>query len=432
MVDWGLVAVVIALLAYPLQAIAVQPLFKFFERACGWLYRQFQPSAGQCITFDSMRDFPNTSLHSSNHGIMPCYEPACTSPSDAVQRLSCGSWEQGLSTLFPAPWRRAAAGLKVPKPYQLPATKRYIRADPEVVLLYAYFSALCQNCDKAKFEDFVQLREQNGILLARICFANGKHFHYERAYLDVFRKLCATTRSEIQTLLLKDDGGYERLLNLNANRAEVKKINHPIRKSDDWRRGGWVLALGMSDISYPKGPPFPTPILREEPVESSFYKERGKRMMLPQGVENALRRVISTLEDLRPNFPDHRHLGSALEMTKEFREDASKYLLRYTGLRIALRNSPLFGKDYRRQEIWKGGEMHSISSQDCGFVVDIFNRYQKLENDERERFAPILEDACRAAIIGMIRVFHFYEYGSVVVKPALLRKHEYVYLEDSL
>ncbi|KAJ2969929.1 hypothetical protein NUW58_g9851 [Xylaria curta] len=186
----------------------------------------------------------------------------------------------------------------------------------------------------------------------------------------------------------------------------------------------------MSCIPEAAPSPLLSPIRREELVESSFrYKKGGRYMMLPKDVDTALGRVISTLQDLKKSFPGNDDLQRALDMSQEFRKQLSRYLVQHTGLRIALEESPFFRHGRCYNEIWGLGEM-SDRSEHCDFVVKLFSRRQDLTSDERAKIKPILVDICSAALIGMMRVFHFYEYGTIIEEPTLLQNYPHVYLEN--
>lgn len=134
--DWALAAFVVALLAYPLQVFAVQPLVEIFRHYTENFYRWVTPSAGTCISFE-WKDLPEA-LHARNVGYPLCSKAICASDHQAVNIYSSSSWAAGLELLFPYAWESAKARV-VPKPQQLSTAKRYIRADPKAFLSYLYF-----------------------------------------------------------------------------------------------------------------------------------------------------------------------------------------------------------------------------------------------------------------------------------------------------
>ncbi|GAW20770.1 hypothetical protein ANO14919_102810 [Xylariales sp. No.14919] len=446
MADWSLAAVLIAILAYPLQAVAVPPLLKRIEQACGWLYRRIRPSAQQCTSLEWMTHFKGTSFHIADLRYSACSESDCANPSRVAQRLWSGSWEQALNHLFPNPWRAAVDDRKVPKPHQLSATTQYIRTDREVLLLYAYFSALSKYYGGTQFEDFVELIETNGVLVARMhpTSKTGDVSHLE--YKRVCEKLQSCTKSELEPILDSQYSSFPGTLNLHEKpHSPNKEIQHPISSRDDWRRGGWVVAVGMSDVGMDEESPLLRPIIQPDMVESCFRDEKtGKRIILPQHVQEALQRVISTLETfLQQNFTNNSHLQDAVDLTKRFGSNISDYLKKHSLLRINLEKSSLF-RDVRYSNVWPHnpgqldslwgtGEMLRAHNEDCDFIISLFNEHRQLTGEERDKLEPMLRDVCRAALVGMIRVFHFYEYRRIIVEPALLWNFRlrHIYLEDS-
>jgi hypothetical protein len=153
--------------------------------------------------------------------------------------------------------------------------------------------------------------------------------------------------------------------------------------------------------------------------------------MLPRNVDTALQRVIYTLDHLHLSaFQNSVDLIDALDMTKAFRIDVTEYLYRTSMLAITLGKSRLLDS-YAVDDIWSKTPMKDCSTADCEFAVNLFNRLQDLTDDERARLEPLLAEVCRAALVGMIRVFQFYEHRRFIIEPILLKKYRHVYLEDS-
>ncbi|KAI6088321.1 hypothetical protein F4821DRAFT_93332 [Hypoxylon rubiginosum] len=441
MVDWGLVAVVIAVLAYPLQVLAIPPFIRFFGRAGGWLYRHIWPAAGQCTALE-WTDFSSRPWHGTES--LPqaqCCELNSNDLRQVSQLLFSGSWEPALSLLFPEPWRKAVIQDKVSKPQQLSTTTQYIRTDPAVLLLYVYFSALCcpsGGGSDSRFNHFVQLTEKKGVLVAQMRSTND-YLDCEDCQ-DACTKLCSITQT---VKLFENREDFPESLVLQETYRAVPQVEikmYPTDSRASWRRGGWVVAVGICSRESVQSSPLLRPILRNDLVKSSFrYAKDDQYMMLPEHVDDALQRVIHTLDDLNEVFHD-KHLEDALAMTEQFRVGLRQYLTRSSRLRMVLNKSPLFRDKHYISPLRRGGwgEMDSRSIDTYEFVIKLFDGYRDLTSDEKEKLKPILEEVCRTAVIGMIRVFHFYKHGSadprelgtIIKEPTLLKKYKHVYLED--
>ncbi|OTB07651.1 hypothetical protein M426DRAFT_242107 [Hypoxylon sp. CI-4A] len=294
MVDWGLVAVIIAVLAYPLQVLAIPPFINLFNQSCGWLYRKIWPAAGQCTALE-WTDFLNTPWHGTNLPPVQCCELASGDPRRISQLLFSGSWEPALSLLFPEPWRKALVKKKVSKPHQLSTTTQYIRTEPDVVLLYVCFSAMCTPATRGSepnFHDrFVRLTEQNGVLVAQIRPSERNFHQYCR---ETCEKLRSSTQTRMEFTLFEKHEVFPNTLVIcdlwdRPYIPVTKEIPYPIDSRDSWRRGGWVVAVGMSSGNAAKNSPLLTPILRNDLVRSAFRRGKDDQyMMLPQHVDSAL------------------------------------------------------------------------------------------------------------------------------------------------
>ncbi|OTB07650.1 hypothetical protein M426DRAFT_19979 [Hypoxylon sp. CI-4A] len=113
-------------------------------------------------------------------------------------------------------------------------------------------------------------------------------------------------------------------------------------------------------------------------------------------------------------------------MTEQFRFGLSEYLVRDTSLTLALQKSPFFstkGKYTRINYLWHHSTMsYHRPTEIYEFVVSLFSRHQDLTSNEEETLGPILAEVCSAALIGMMRVFHFYEHGAIITEPALFER----------
>ncbi|KAI1119174.1 hypothetical protein F5Y14DRAFT_396769 [Nemania sp. NC0429] len=434
MVDWSLVAVIIAILAYPLQAIAIPRLFKYIQRLCKWFYPVIQPSAGQCTALEWRLHFKSGPFYKGNDGqakVFPVTDIV------AAQKLWSGSWEQALSVFFPGPLETDIAARKVRKPVQLHAGTQYIRTDSELLLLYVYLITSCTTVGRSEFSHFVQLTEQNGILVAQTCLTHDVGHLGEREFKKVVENLGSDAAIQMMEAALDNVGVFGEKLTLSmvdrqsGNQKQKMEIRYPIGEREDWRRGGWIVALGMSRITSKYESPLLKPIIRKDMAQSFFhYREGGQAMLLPDYVNTALHRVARTLENLRRDFPNDRRLESAVDVTTRLYEELDQFLITKSILRMTLDQLPVFrgGPPF---DIWRHGMMRKGSSDDCEFAVELFNTHKDLEVQDRQRLEPILADVCRAALLGMIRVFHFYKHGPVIIEPTLLKKYGYVYLEDN-
>lgn len=438
MPDWGLVAVIVAFLAYPLQVAAVPAFLDLFGRIGERLRRWIIPHTGQCIALEWETHFINGPFHPKGPRSQRCTEPDCSNYDKIRQRLWGGSWEEALSLFFPNPWERAVAEQRVDKPHQLSSKTQYVRTNPEVLLLYVYFSALIGADKYQKFDHFVQVTEHNGVLVARMAPAVSACRMGFR-YNSICGKLQECTKSELEAIINGESRQFPKRLallphdeidNPLASKHPGDEENRINGVAASWRRGGWVVALGMTSMSA-IWPHFLQPFVRSGLQQSSFrYTKGGEYMMLPQHVNYALLRVINTLKALGRVFVDNNHLHDALAMTSELRFTLSPYLMQYSGLEINLEWVPLFGSSIRN--IWRYNELSPAFVDARDLTVRIFNGdIKELNWDERNILRPVLRDVCRAAIVGMLRVFHFYEHGNVMKMPELLGRYKHVYLENN-
>jgi hypothetical protein len=438
MVDWGLVAVIIALLAYPLQVFAIPPLLSLVNRLSRSLQRLLWPSARLCDSFE-WAHFPNGSLHlpSSAHRI--CSEPGCESGEAFEAHLISGQWSRSLSLLFPPAWA-SERRMKVEKPASLPSGKKYIRADAEVLLVYAYLLEIFRSypdrsldTPEKRFGQTIQLSELNGILFAKpeVRLRNMSFNSSQNRFNRNHNVLGEKSRADMEVELFRGRNSFDTTLKI-LNGSEIP---FPLSNPDDFRRGGWVVALAMchTEKFYPNSrvPKLLSRIVREQLVDSRFKVHGETRIKLSLHVDWALGRVIATLEHiLQPAFPSDRKVTEAAvrlahglrEHWKRFEPNGSWHPLDRTSLFSGAIGGP-------EQRVYVD-QMTGVAADDCALAVRIFNTNEQLTEDQKSRIQPILLSVCRCAIKGIWQVIEFYRNGSYIIEPELLQKHRYVYLED--
>lgn len=360
-------------------------------------------------------------MHTTGLGYPQCPGPDCEESDKAAQRLLSGVWEQALNLLFPQSWQ---ARRKVRKPNRLPATVQYTQTDSTVLLLCVHFSALLMRRGKyPRFDELVKLKEQHGVLIARMCSPNPTERLEadKKTYTTMHDQLRSATRRQMEAILSDNWQDYPEKLR--------EDIANPIQSQDDWRRGGWIVAVGMSCKGWDSG----SPLLRPHSAKRDgaqcllLWTKHSRHDMhdAPRGRELRPSAGHSHFDDPSSTFQKNKDLIDALAMTERFRTEVADYLAYHTRFYSAMERSPLF------QSHSSPGCVEGSSAEDRDFVVDLFNRRRNLSNDERERLEPILREVCRTALAGMICVFRFYNRREFIEEPSLLKEYRRVYLEDS-
>ncbi|KAF2107183.1 hypothetical protein BDV96DRAFT_606765 [Lophiotrema nucula] len=253
MVDWNLVAVVIALLAYPVQLLSVQPtVARSLGRLFIWLDREWS-------------HLPEGSPHLQNVASHKCSESECADDTSFNKRLNSGSWSRVLGLLFPPAWSSAERE-KVKKPIALSPWRTYIRTDADTLLVYVY-THLVQyernylgtwdefSPDEA-FEYFIKLEEHGGVLIGT---RSNRWYYPDCRELHDWLKEMTKARMNVEL------AGWIAYSITQLRLENGADIPSPILTKKDLRRGGWVLALAMTSRFHI--PRFLSSFVREALVE---------------------------------------------------------------------------------------------------------------------------------------------------------------------
>lgn len=421
-VDWAFVAVIIALLAYPLQVLELPSFQRWVTRYIHHLARWVWLSNRDCQSLE-LEHFPPGPFHRHDPFLDKC-ESLCTEES-FKSCLASRRWSDSLELFFPLAWDPKRT---VPKPSVLPFAKKYIRVDVEVLLVYVHLvktterTPMYPRTDRTKWvEEILDMEQCGNILIARRRPTILNHVLKE--YSRFHGYMSRISGWMIKSHLRKEtcDGQQLKLLNgLN--------IPHPLARPSASRRGGWILALGMShsclffpDLTPSKLLPF---VLRGKLVKLPFTPT-----WVTLDIANALSRVRDTIEfRLLPAFPESAEVKSAVDLLQKFYKDYT-YCQHY-GSGSKLSRYELFkpmGTVAIRVDYMKDSDIEL-----CAKIVEMFDSQENLTDEEKALFVDHLPNICRCAIKGMVMVVEYYRHGTHLVEPDVLKSYTHVYLEEDL
>lgn len=218
---------------------------------------------------------------------------------------------------------------------------------------------------------------------------------------------------------------------LGSKRLQLPKgktISWPIRSSNDRRRGGWVLAFGMT-----RNPKLFCPLVYQEDMIDTRFSDPlfrfPKPLQLPRNVDIALSRVKATLKErLLAAFPGHEAIQYALTQIESF-EHKLYEIWEVTKLEGYFSSQPLF----RSREVFsfETDHMASVSADLCERAIQLFNTRGAL-SDAELAVEPILDNICRVAVLGVFYVLYYWQgsrKGHIIV-PRWLMQCQYIFLEE--
>ncbi|KPM43919.1 hypothetical protein AK830_g2639 [Neonectria ditissima] len=425
-IDWGLVAAIVALLAIPLQLLAIPPFLHWIKRFSRNLARIVWPRNDYCRSlglehFDSGPLHPSDALHNGCRNL-------CTIEM-FEKSLSSRRWSDSLHFFFPLAWLQKNL---VRKPLALPFAKKYIRVDVEVLLLYVYVMASSSSSAYIPtpaewFENMLDLVQCGDVMIARRRWAtlrrpgvysfDASHFHLSKMSGQQIH-CCFGNKTYDENTQLKLLTG--------------RNIQHPLIAPNAYRRGGWIVALGMSH-NYPNESfDNPSPLLPfafcGQLVEAPFRNTYGEGpFYLTPDVANALRRVKDTIElRLHPAFPESTEVRLAVDLVNELYTNYAEYAP--FGSKQPIEDHKLFwsfGDDTLTTDYLKDAD-----AELCAKIVEFFNSLAGLKEEDKLLFEGELPGICRCAIKGLFMAIEFYRTGRHCVEPDLLKRYTHVYLED--
>lgn len=189
-------------------------------------------------------------------------------------------------------------------------------------------------------------------------------------------------------------------------------IRSPVQSPDDLCRGGWVLAVVVSDGTTfgryfdPRyiAPEFSLSVLRLELVDSKFYHDLrfGSLIQVPANVHASLQRVGAVLEHiLLAAYPKNVVIASTLATVRDMQSCFENYESEGSLCRIDY--VPVFDKHGARVSV-DANHLEGMGSADSQFILQLFNRSAPLTEDEISRVKPLLLPICRTALAGIYYV----------------------------
>jgi hypothetical protein len=422
-IDWAFAAVIIALLAYPLQALAIPVFQHWATRHLQNLARFVWPFNKDCPSLE-LQHLPAGAFHQPDSFLNKCGS-LCTAES-FQKSLSSRRWSDNLELFFPSAWDMKRM---VRKPPILPSTKKYIRVDVEVLLVYAHLVMTIEQINHINtkptewFEEIIELVQCGAVIIARrrptiLSRLRLRYFDELHSYLSHI------SGSEMNSYF------YNKICPKELRLLNGCKISHPHIRPGAYRRGGWVIALGMShncriwpDRHPSRLLPF---VLRGQLVKNPFIRTDS---WLTPDIASALLRVKDTIElRLLTAYPNSAEVNSAVNLLQKLYEDYSRF--KHYGSGSPLGYQELFKSTANRA--MSTDYMKSCNAELCAKIVEMFDSHEGLTEEEKILFKDELLNICRCAIKGMVMVIEYHSEDTHFVEPVLLSGHTHVFLEEDI
>jgi hypothetical protein len=386
MVDWGLVAVIIAICCIPLfiAETPVRLLVYGFRKT----KKKIWPNDGYCerLTWDDIPD--NTVVHKC--------EQRCL---HVGHNRDDSCWKSTVEQTFNTVLQPRQV---VPKPDQLYFSRRYLRTDLTTLLAFilitvgekveeTYGTADVSFGYKADSTS-VRIRDREGVLVVHV---HG-HFKEKCQYL---------TKLELENMVRH---GYPPFYRERVKLEHGPMLLNPMSPADI-ERGGWIIAAGLSKVK-------PT-MLYMVPGNDTTYERRGRSCAQP--FRNAVQRVFDTLvQHIQDKFPENTDLESVINGIRYMLDSGSQ-----SGAeRYLPGNVPL-----------QGGEPSRLNGRQCAFALRMFNEFKPLTREDESELEPILTPVLNAAFYGTLKLITYLKETGLkfVIPPLLLERHNQpIYLED--
>ncbi|KAI2630747.1 hypothetical protein GGR54DRAFT_167462 [Hypoxylon sp. NC1633] len=196
-----------------------------------------------------------------------------------------------------------------------------------------------------------------------------------------------------------------------TTRAKID-VPFPIASESDIPRGGWIIAVGLTDLDLEHQKPLALYRSPDEP-DAPAFRQNGR----------AFRYAVARCRDhirsnIAPHFPQNSDVADALRALDWLVETSTGSGMPEGGL--------------GRSPGHASRALPHLRFSDCRFVCDSFNGYAALDDVARTRLEPILFPAMAAAVHGAYEVVQYLKDRGVELKvpPLLLPLDREVWLRD--
>jgi hypothetical protein len=196
--------------------------------------------------------------------------------------------------------------------------------------------------------------------------------------------------------------GYPPFYREECETYEGVKFPHPSMERGGIKRGGWVIAVGLTDT-----------------IPTAMYASSMKLCF-----DEACRRVRDVICDYLQRDFDSDSFKMAFGILQ--------YMCANQSGSGAL-SSDLLPHGRLRNFITKGQCSHGLTKEQCVFAINIFDRKERLSMKERDNFKTILEPILAAAVHGVHTVYQYVDNQNTELdrdSQALFLENPIVYLRD--
>ena len=450
MVQWDLVAVIVALVAIPLM---ISPNALQALRSCFVLvYRNLYPVTAQCERLQ-WSDVPDGYIFNCPND--------CSGSSDLRQDADC--LQSTLGSFFQRAWvSPSRRNRTVPKPKQLSLDTHYVRSDTKLLKAYLLMNPILH--DNIRFHDL------GGVLTAHLVIKHrrwvpspGPDLLYERH----IPHRCTLTKREIELILEGYPPDYSEQILIQQEQqatssAQSISVPSPIRERADIHRGGWIIGAALN--CYNKDLSRTAAILSDyefaqighvmEPTErpNQNHPNRWARSndFLPR--QRAVLRVRHVFLEILKVMPDQETtIKAALEFINIFFSgsydveagDVDAYRLPNNRMPIPRHFPPsMFQRIVQEANLYRLStpetDYHSrgfaarLSGPEWARAMGIFNNFESLSSEDAEFLRPRLIHVVQAAATGVWDVLGDRYEEKFPELPDLpeLRERRYIYIYD--
>jgi hypothetical protein len=388
-IDWNMAAVIVAI-----TAIFFGPVYNFFVRVIWAKLQDYRRRNRKCTSL-KWTDVPDGVIHDCAAN-MYCLHSALHD-----RRTQCWESDTSLGGIFNKAWRQAIQNDQTSQgiPPGLPQNGKFIQTDARTILAFFIYTMVPSNrysqnrysWDNQNFRHDsaeIQIDIRREVVIAHV---QGSQT----------RQASVMKKQDILGLLEGYPPWYRKDFRTRAN----IEVPFPITGILDVPRGGWIVAVGLMDLSRTGQHPLPVYRVTENLRHPRF---KGNNVYY-YAIERCRDRIR---DDILPHFP-----GSHAQ----FAEESLSYLImRSTGSAM-----PHAGWFERKPE-------QHLTRSDCCFAMKLFSELQPLSNGVIDRLRPILFPVLAAAVNGAFEVTEYLkDHGKELQIPGELQPDgKVVYIRD--
>jgi hypothetical protein len=382
--DWNLAQVLVAVFAI----VATYSLTRGSSYIALAIRKLIRPHEFHCERLE-WSDIPEGLLHQCSIPKENC-EHVVPAPKDTTE------WEPIICTFFQ--WIKR--GNFVSKPRLLDLNVRYVRTDQRVLKTLLGLTADVQRHEYSDKRGALIFEEIESVVTA---------YFKPRTPSGLYRNpgfRLEVTKKEATKIIDGYPPWYcETLLLMNGD-----KIPHPIQSTDDIWRGGWVVAIGLSN-TVPAARDF---MLRGDRDPKSMSLEK------PCITANrALARVVQCLSSASEAFPQEPALEHAQKLLEDWISNYSKWNS-MSGVYSLWTSSPLYhlfkDDEGNRVKRWVQDKQKKyasvLSTYQCQIAMQAFSHPGAFSAEEQEVLAPVILVVLRAVMVGCYAVLDYLDYRS--------------------